>query len=268
MTDVASEWRLPRDVAIPRLLEQHGGQLYALGQKICGSPDEAEDLVQEVFMQAWRKWAQFDGRSRPVVWLYTIAHRLCQRMHRHRAGEPARMESLDVLVPLGEPSMGVPAADGTGVGGQIRCEQVESIGTAIAALPDDFRMALVLKDIIGFSLAEAGEILGVNPATVKTRVHRARLRLRAALDRGLPQRELPPPAYSKQVCLDLLQAKQDSLDRGVEMPNADAIICERCNAVFATLDLTRDICSSLAAGSVPDRLRDVLAAEMRRSRSR
>ena len=90
-------WAIPREEAIPRLLDLHGGRLLGLGQRICGTPEEAEDLVQEIFVQAWRKWDQFDGRSDPFVWLYTIARRICQRMHRKRAGEPERLESLDVL---------------------------------------------------------------------------------------------------------------------------------------------------------------------------
>ena len=193
-------------------------------------------------MQAWRKWEQFDGRSDPIVWLYTIARRTCQRLHRKRAGQPDRIESLDVLLPFGDADMAVVPDDDTALGGQIRREQREAVEQAIAALPDDFRMALILKDIVGFSVQEVAEVLDVKPATVKTRVHRARLLLRRALEGELPRRELPPPAYSKQVCMDLLQAKQDSMDRGVAMPNADAIICDRCEAVFKTLDLTRDVC--------------------------
>ena len=80
--------------------------------------------------------------------------------------------------------------------------------------------------------------------------HRGRLKVRKALEVGLPERELPPPAYDRQVCMDLLTAKMEALDRGVEMPNADQIICERCRAVFATLDLATDVCASMAAGDV------------------
>ena len=60
--------------------------------------ENAEDLVQETFLQAYRKWDQFEGRSEPSTWLYTIAARICQRMHRRRAGEPERLASLDELL--------------------------------------------------------------------------------------------------------------------------------------------------------------------------
>lgn len=83
--------------AVSRLFEEHGARLYRLGLRFCGSADEAQDLVQEVFLQAFRKWDQFDGRSAPATWLYTIAARRCQRRHRRRAGEPRSLLSLSSL---------------------------------------------------------------------------------------------------------------------------------------------------------------------------
>jgi RNA polymerase sigma-70 factor (ECF subfamily) len=258
----ATDWNVPREVAVPRLLDLHGGRLYALGRQLCGDPHEAQDLVQEIFVQAWRKWDQFDARSDPIYWLFTIARRACQRMHRKRAGEPARMESLDELLPFGEPKMAVVPAGAADE--EVRRERQETVGAAIAALPNEFRMALILKDIVGFRIEEVAGILGIKAATVKTRVHRARLRLRKALESGLPRSELPPVAYSRQICLDLLQAKQHSLDRGVEMPNANEIICHRCAALFATLDLTRNVCSTLGTGELPAAVRAELLANVQR----
>jgi RNA polymerase sigma-70 factor (ECF subfamily) len=256
-------WAIPREQAIPRLLDLHGGRLYGLGRRICRTPEEAEDLVQEIFLQAWRKWDQFDGRSDPIVWLYTIAQRACQRMHRKRSGEPSRLDSLDDLMPFGAARIATLPAEADVLDEQFRREQLEAIGTALAELDDEFRMPLVLKDIIGFSIDEVAAILGVKPATVKTRVHRARLKLRGALAHGLPHVAMPPASYSKQVCLDLLHAKQESLDRGVEMPNADAIICDRCEAVFSTLEYAVELCRTFGETQLPERLRTALLRAMR-----
>ena len=239
-----------RDTAIPRLLEQHGGRLYGLGLRLCGAPEEAEDLVQETFLQAYRSWDQFEGRSKPSTWLFTIASRVCQRMHRRRAGQPEKMESLDELAPFLDKEIAVPP-DGP-LDAQIRKEGLARVEEAITNLPIDFRMPLILKDIVGFSVAEVASVLGLEEATVKTRVHRARLRLRAELTKGFESRALPPPAYGKQVCLDLLEAKQEALDRGVEFPQE--VICDRCRAVFASLDLTGDICAALGRGEMPSGL--------------
>ncbi|MBL8723361.1 MAG: RNA polymerase sigma factor [Planctomycetes bacterium] len=253
----AVDWNVPREVAVPRLLEQYGGRLHALGRQVCGNADAAQDLVQEIFVQAWRKWQQFDGRSDPLYWLFTIARRTCQRMHRKRRGEPRRMESLDELLPFGRPELAVVPRERLAHPE----EQQEELGAAIAALPDEFRMPLILKEIVGFSIEEVAGILGLQANTVKTRVHRARLRLRKALVEGLPQQKLPPTPYSQQVCLDLLRAKQQALDLGAPMPNADAIVCERCQAVFASLDWTQEACKTLAQGPLPDALRARLAQQ-------
>jgi len=255
-TDPRGAWALPREEAIPRLIEEHGGNLFGLSRKICSGDQEAEDLVQEVFLQAWRKWDQYRGDSPPQVWLFTIARHACERMHRRRVGEPERVESLDELLPFREPGMAVLPEGADPLQEQFRREDREAVGVAIAELDDVFRMALVLKDIVGFTVEQVAEILGVPEATVKTRVHRARLKVRKALETRWPRRELPPPSYSRQVCMDLLQAKQEAMDRGVPMPNADEIICARCEAVFASLDFTRQLCRSLRSEEVlPERLR-------------
>ncbi|MCB9890961.1 MAG: RNA polymerase sigma factor [Planctomycetes bacterium] len=263
MTAPNDDWAVPREEAVPRLLDMHGGRIYGLARRLCGNPEEADDLVQEVFLQAWRKWHQFRGDADPRIWLFTIARHACQRMHRKRSGEPDRLDSLDELLPFGQPRIAVIPSDVDELDQHVRRDQQELVGRAITTLPPDFRMALILKDIVGFSVEEVSEILGIPQNTVKTRVHRARLKVRDALADGLPKRELPEPAYSKQVCLDLLDAKQEALDRGTQMPNADEIICERCLAVFATLDLSTDVCRALRAHDViPAELRQKLEAAL------
>ncbi len=247
----------PRDEAIPVLLERHGGRLLALGTRFCGSAEEAEDLVQETLLQAYNSWDRFEGRSSPATWLYTIASRVCQRFHRKRSGEPEEVVSLDEELPFGASRAARVATPDPGpLEEGLRREGERRVGEAIAVLPLEFRMPLVLKEIVGFSVAEVAGMLGLKPATVKTRLHRARLRLRDALDEVLPRRELPPAAYSEQVCLDLLRAKQESLDRGTAFPETgDEVTCERCRAVFRSLDLASDLCAGLGRGELPPTLR-------------
>lgn len=256
----------PAEEALPLLVDAQGGRLFSLGLRFCGNREEAEDLVQETFLQAYRNWSRFRGLSSPATWLYTIASRICQRLHRKRSGEPDRIESLDELLPFGEPRMAVVPDDGPDPAAEeIRAEGRRQVEVAIANLPVEFRMPLVLKDIVGFSLAEIAQILDIKEATVKTRLHRARLRIRKALESALPVEEVPPAAYSRQVCLDLLQAKQDALDRQVEFEFPDRLVCERCSELFATLDLARDLCHDLSRGELPLALRRELLARLRPS---
>lgn len=248
------------DEAITALFEQEGGRLFAIARNLCGDRQQAEDLVQETFLQAYRKWDTFEGRSRPTTWLYTIASRLCQRLHRKRAGEPARMASLEELLPFSDRALAVAEA---GSGLDDDDEARERLEAAVTALPDEFRMPLILKDIVGLSGAEVAQVLGLKEATVKTRMHRARLKLREGIAEILPKRELPPAAYERQVCLDLLEAKQEALDRGVAFPVDREVICARCRAVFGTLDLARDLCRRIATDELPRDLRDRVVSRLR-----
>jgi RNA polymerase sigma-70 factor, ECF subfamily len=253
------------EVAIPRLLDRHGGQIYGLALRICGGREEAEDLVQETFLNAFRKWGAFEGRAEPSTWLYTIAVRACRRMQRKRSGEPQRIASLDELLPAGEAAVpALPAADDDGpLAAQLRREAREAVEHALPRVPLPFRIPLVLKDVAEFSVPEVARVLGIKEATAKTRIHRGRLVLRRALAEALPRRAAPPPDHARRVCLDLLHAKQEALDRGVEFPLPRRELCSRCEALFATLDLTRDACFHLGEGTLPAPVRAVLLAEMK-----
>ncbi len=253
----------PAETAIPRLLERHGGRLFRLGLRLCGDPQEAEDIVQETFLRAFRKWDQFEGRSDPGTWLYTIAIRVCRRLHRRRSGQPTRMESINELLPSGDEKVpDIPSRREGPYDAALRKESRETVEAAIVRLPLHFRLPLILKDILEFSIAQVSEVLGLKPATVKTRIHRARLFLRRELVRKLPLRDAPPPDHSRRMCLDLIRAKQEALDRGVDFPLADEELCSRCRAFFNTLDLAKSACRSIREGRIPDRLRQELLNTM------
>lgn len=256
----------PAAAAVRRLLDTYGADLYRLACRFCGSPHEAEDLVQEVFLNVYRGWDTFRHEASEKTWLYTIAARACQRMHRKRSGEPARMESLHDLLPFGDARVAtVPVTEGGVLEAQIAREARERVEQEIVRLPEEFRVPLILKELVGFTVPEVASILGMEEGTVRSRVHRARLKLRAAVDRVLPRadHDAPAPAYPEQTCLDLLNAKQEALDRGV--PFDDAVICERCRSVFDTLDLARSACQDLGREEVAASIRRRLAERVGRA---
>jgi RNA polymerase sigma-70 factor (ECF subfamily) len=253
---------MPANAAVGRLFREHGDRIYSLGLRMCGSPDAAEDLVQETFLRALRSWDGFEGRSRPSTWLYTIASRACSRMRRRKAGEPRRMETLERLLPSGDEGIvEVPSADDPEAEA-VRSEATDAIFAALAEVPLEFRLPFVLKEVVGLSVAEIADVLGVKEATIKTRLHRARLRVRKAIAGALPTREAPHPDHRREECLALLAAKQEALDRDVEFPLPDAHLCERCSAVFRTLDFQHDVCSTLGSGAMPDDLRRSLESAL------
>lgn len=246
---------LPAEEAIPRLMEEHGGKLFGLGLRLCGSPEDAEELVQEIFLNAFRKWDQFEGRAQPTTWLYTIASRACMRKHRKRAGEPDHIASLSALLPNEDSTVpDIPSLDQGPFEDHLQHEIQAAVEAALVEIPPDFRMALVLKDIADLSLAEIGEILDVKPETVKTRVHRARLALRKQMAQALPQRPVENP-QAPPICLDLLHAKLEAVDRGVPFPVPDEFISDRCQSFFDTLDVTRECCRQIGHSGLPESAR-------------
>lgn len=243
--------------AVDALVRAEGGRLLSLARRFCGNEAEAEDLVQDVFLQAFRNWKRFDGRSKPSTWLYTIAVRACGRRKRGRAGGPRKPVSLDALLPFGEAAIGVAPDDGPS---HAEWTDLRSrVEAAVAALPTAYRMPFVLREIVEFAPREVASILDLSEATVRSRVHRARLLIRAELARGLQHRRVPPAAYSREVCLDLLAAKQRALDRGLGFRFPKGMVCERCAELFATLDLSRDLC----ADDRPQRLPQPLLRRIR-----
>lgn len=232
----------PANAAIPRLFDRYGDRIYRMGLHLCDTPQDAEDMVQETFVRALRNWESFEGRSSPYTWLHTIAARVCARQHRRRAGEPSAVESLDRLIPSGDERLvALPVDTESELDEQLRKEAEDRIRHCAAALPLHFQLPLVLKDFFDFSTAEVADILGIKEGTVRTRVYRARMRLRRDLEGALPRRECSIVNHPKRICLDLLYAKQEALDRGVPFPLPQQELCERCHSVFATLDLTQDV---------------------------
>ena len=257
----------PAREAVAALMDRHGDRLPRLALRVCPTETEADDLVQETMIAALAAWPRFRGESRTYTWLFRIAARTCARMQRKRAGEPDRLLPLDEIVD------GVPGGSGaerSPVDGDrtarawttLEREEVRRrLDRALADVPSAFRMALVLKDIADFSLDEIGEILEIPAATAKTRVHRGRVHLRRSLGEQGVLRPLPAPSdVPRQVCLDLLAAKLDAMDKGVDFPLPHGEICERCAALFRSLDLAQDACATLREGALPARLRQRLDA--------
>lgn len=260
----------PPGIAIPRLVELHGPRLYSLASRLCGNAADAEDMVQDVFLQAHRKWHTFKGDSNPGTWLYAIAAHSCKARMRRRGGIDKRMPAVSQLMPwnetrnadLGDGSNG--SVDGP-VARAIERESAKAVHDAILTLPENFRVPLVLKEMLELSIDDVAKALHIKPETVKTRVHRARLLLRKAIvdRRGVPTRAANAPTYEKQVCLDLLKAKLDAMDHGRGFPIGQGIVCERCQAVFAELDLAQNTCARLADGKMPQRVRSTILKAIR-----
>jgi len=235
---------MPAADAATLLFDAYAPMVLRLGQRLGGSLAEAEEIVQETFLRAFRRFETFDGRSRPSTWLYTIAVRVWQRRHRGTRGREQRMPSLDAVMPFHEQAI-ADLRDDRPLGRALANEAIAGLEGAIAGLPETFRLPILFKEILELSIEETAAVLGVKAATVKTRLHRARLLLRKALLERVPTRGAPLPSYDRQTCIDLLRAKLDSMDRGGPFPLQEGIVCERCRGVFRELDLASELCRRL-----------------------
>jgi RNA polymerase sigma-70 factor (ECF subfamily) len=156
--------------AFEELYRQHSAKLFNLAWRMCGTRADAEDLLQEIFLQAYRKLPEFRGDSSVGTWLYRLAMNRCLDHLKSR-----QTRTSDVTTTLDEEIMRVrQPSEGTGVN-RLDLER------AIARLPEGARAAFLLHDVEGFQHQEIAAILGISEGTSKSQVHKARSRLRALL---------------------------------------------------------------------------------------
>ncbi len=178
--------------AFNELVKAYERRVFALVLRMIGNRAEAEDLAQEVFVQVFKAIGSFRGDSKLSTWIYRIAVNLCKNRSKYlrvrHAGEEEELEAVAERVPLGE-------ARRANVGQverpdeMIAGKQVERIvQRAILELEADFRECLVLRDVEELSYEEIGEITGLPPGTVKSRIHRARAMLREIVERELGEK--------------------------------------------------------------------------------
>ena len=173
--ELAARCRAGDADAFEELYRQHARRLFSLVVRMVGSAEDAEDLVQEVFLQAHRKLAGFRGESTLGTWLYRLTMNHCLDHLRGRQAKMSRAtESLD------DEDAAEPMAPAPAVPPAISRMDLEK---AIAALPPGSRAAFLLHDVEGFEHREIAAILGVSEGTSKSQVHKARLKLRAILRR-------------------------------------------------------------------------------------
>lgn len=176
--------------ALEPLMERHAGRLYRVAYGITRNPADAEEVVQDVFVALVRKLTTFEQRSTLGTWLYRIAI--------NNALIKCRGKRATVEVPL-EDHLPTYHEDGHREGDRaflladwsqspedavISGETRDALDRALAALPDGYRAIVLLRDVEGLSNEDAAEVLGESVASVKSRLHRARMALREQVTRA------------------------------------------------------------------------------------
>lgn len=161
--------------AFTDLVHRYQDELYTMALRILGRPADAADVVQEAFTRAYLHLPTLRGAS-VRGWLYRVASNCARDVQRQSLRRPtsALEDESGHIIDLPDPALGPEAT-------ALQRERSAALGTAIAALPMEFRQALVLRDISELSYEEVAEVLSVPLGTVKSRISRARTLLAASL---------------------------------------------------------------------------------------
>jgi RNA polymerase sigma-70 factor (TIGR02960 family) len=222
------------EAAFGQLTEAHRSELHIHCYRILGSVQDAEDLVQETLLAAWRGLDRFEGRASLRTWLYTIATNRCLNALRDRGRrlpdlpappaeapeppEPSRMREPIWLEPYPDPLLeGVVDRSHDP---HARYEVREAIGLAFVAglqrLPPRQRAVLVLRDVLGFRAREVAEMLDVSEASVTSALHRARSTLDSdRAGRGREQATLPDSREERALVARFAEAFESGDIEGV-----------------------------------------------------
>lgn len=171
--------------AFETIVTRYEARVFRLAWRLTANESDAADVLQEAFLQVYRKLATFRGDSRFGTWLYRIATNAALMLRRARSRRPA--EPLDGFLPSFDETgrhAATPAELQAAAGVEQQLDRRRLAERALAALdrlPDNYREAFVLRDLEEMTTAEVADILGLEPAAVRQRVHRARMMLRGYL---------------------------------------------------------------------------------------
>ncbi len=169
--------------AFARLMQDNEKRVYNLTLRMTGNPEDAMDLAQEAFLNAWRGLKFFKGDSAFSTWLYRLANNVCLDHLRKQS----RRRDINAPLPVDPEDDRLPEVPDERYRPDRQLERQEArraIQDGLAQLTDEHRQVLVMREINGLSYQEIGDVLGLEAGTVKSRIARARLALRKILTEG------------------------------------------------------------------------------------
>ena len=165
------------------LVKRYEAKLYNFSLRMCRDPSDAEDMIQDTFLNVFRYLKNFRYETKFKNWLYKVAASTCFKKRRKSKFAPDKELSLEEFLPNDEAEKPdhVPEWALMPLDKLLNEELAGVINKTIITLPKKYRMVILLRDIEGFSTTETAQILNLSPSNVKVRLHRARLYLRDKL---------------------------------------------------------------------------------------
>jgi RNA polymerase sigma-70 factor (ECF subfamily) len=165
------------------LVKRYEAKLYNFSLRMCRDPSDAEDMIQDTFLNVFRYLKNFRYETKFKNWLYKVAASTCFKKRRKSKFAPDKELSLEEFLPNDEAEKPdhVPEWALMPLDKLLNEELAGVINKTIITLPKKYRMVILLRDIEGFSTTETAQILNLSPSNVKVRLHRSRLYLRDKL---------------------------------------------------------------------------------------
>jgi RNA polymerase sigma-70 factor (ECF subfamily) len=172
--------------ALDRLLMRAQEVAWRFSTSVCGHADDAEDAMQEALIKTYRYVGRIREPEAFRPWLYRTVRNACLMGRRRKVGEPARLQSLDEVLPGADgrqrPDLPHPGKNPEQLADNAKLRR--RLRKALGALPAPYRAIVFLREMEGLSTREVAHVLRISEDNVKARLHRARMQLQASLDEG------------------------------------------------------------------------------------
>jgi RNA polymerase sigma-70 factor (ECF subfamily) len=247
--------------ALDTFVERYQARVLRFGLKMCRNPEDARDVAQETLLAAATRIAGFRGASSPSTWLFTIARRFCIKARRRSKFAPGTVLSVDDEGRrIAERVPDTHADPERALDDRRLAARLDS---AIAVLEPKYREVLLLRDVEGLSAQEVAEVTGVGVAAVKSRLHRARLQLRASLSPLLGR-----VAGTDSTCADVVSLFSRHLEGEIDGATCADMehhltACAHCKASCDAFKRVLALCRGAATADVPVDLQESVRAGIR-----
>lgn len=187
--DLIEEFRKGEQGSFEELLSRYSSKVFSLASRLTRNTEDAEEVLQDVFVTVHRKIAGFEGKSSFSSWLYRVTVNAAFMKLRKRKQDLS--VSLEDIVQQSQTVAALKSPESAFVDSQsIRNQMLEALEAAIRKLPDDYRPVFILRDVDGLTSREVSKILDLTVPAVKSRLHRSRLMLRRRLTRFFDEQKV------------------------------------------------------------------------------